>query len=227
MVRFTHVAHAYQGREVLADVTLAIGAETLLVSGPTGAGKSVLLRLLAGFETPRRGWITADGVPLVGSRPDVLAAHRRRLALVPQRPLLASARTAIQNVALALETQGVAVGAAHERAAAVLGRVGIEALADRRVSTLSAGERRLVSLARALVREDARLVIADEPAADLEARAQHRVGTLLAERAARGATVIVASRQPGLAGLGPHRVVFLDGGRVVWDSQGAVGTAAS
>lgn len=227
MVRFFHVARAYGPREVLSDVTLSVDGETVLIAGAAGAGKSALLRLLCGLESPTRGWITVDGLPLVARASDVLAAHRRRLAVVPQRTLLVGRRTAIQNVALALEQQGVPPGAAQERASAALSRVGCEPIADRLAKDLSVGERRLVSLARALVREDARLVLADEPAAGLDSTTQSLVGALLTEQARRGATVIVASQQPGLAGLETDRVVFLDHGRIAWDSRAARASEAS
>ncbi len=227
MVRFFHVARAYGAREVLSDVTLSLGGEIAVIAGAAGAGKSVLLRLLCGLEPPTRGWITVDGLPLAATAADVLAAHRRRLAVVPQNPLLIGDRTAIHNVSLALEVQGVPRGEAQERAGEVLVQFGCEEMADCLASTLSSGQRRLVSFARALAREDAKLVIADEPTAGLDPAAQALVGRLLRERAASGATVILASQQSGLPGLGDARVLFLDGGRVAWDSQGERASEAS
>ncbi len=219
MVRLFHVARAYGATEVLSDVTLSIGAETALISGSAGAGKSVLARLLCGLEAPTRGWITVDGVPLAPDASDVLAAHRRRLAVIPQHSQLVSRASAVQNVALALAIQGESAGRAQERAIAALARVGCRAVADRLVETLSVGTRRLVCLARALVREDAGLILADEPGAGLDAAGEDRLGQLLAQEAARGATVIVLSQQPGVAGLDVDRVVFLEQGRVAWDSR--------
>ncbi|MDG2307431.1 MAG: ATP-binding cassette domain-containing protein [Candidatus Binatia bacterium] len=227
MVRFFHVARAYGAREVLADVTLSLGGEPAVIAGPAGAGKSVLLRLMCGLEAPTRGWITVDGLPLAPTASDVLAAHRRRLAIVPQHSLLIEDRSVIQNVALALELQEAFLGEVHERAGEALARVGIAGLADRSAGSLSAGERRLVCLARALARDDSKLLIADEPAAGLDPVGRQRVGRLLAEQAAQGATVIVASQEPGLLGLGEHRVLFLEQGRVAWDSSGAAASEAS
>lgn len=219
MVRFFHVARTYGAREVLSEITLSLGGEPTVISGAAGSGKSVMLRLLCGFEAPSRGWITVDGLPLVASASDVLAAHRRRLAIVPQRPLLVEDRTAVWNVALALQVRGVPIGEAHERAGEALSRVGCGALLGERADTLSEGQRRLVSFARAIVRDDASLVLADEPAAGLDPAAQERVGALLTEESERGATVVLASQQPGLPGLCESRVVFLDDGRVAWDSR--------
>lgn len=227
MVRFFHVARTYGDKEVLADVTLSLGGETAVIAGPAGSGKSVLLRLLCGLEAPSRGWITVDGLPLVASAADVLAAHRRRLAVVPQTPLLVEDRSALDNVALALEVQGLVGEKPRVRAREVLERVGVGELAGAVVSRLSESERRLVCLARALVRDEASLIVADDPTAGLGVEAQGRVGALLAEEARRGATVVVASQQPGIPGLEDPRVVFLDEGRVSWDSQRESATEAS
>lgn len=218
MVEFFHVAHEYGAQEVLSDVTFTASAEGVLIAGAAGAGKSVLLRLLCGLERPARGWISVDGLPLGESPDDVMAAHRRRLAVLPQRPLLVHDRSVVHNVSLALEVQGLAAGEAHERAGDVLHRLGAAELADRLPGQLSDGERRLVSAARGLARADARVIVADDPVAGLDPEAQARVGDLLAERIADGATLVAASQQPTLAGLESIRVLFLDAGRVTWDS---------
>lgn len=227
MVRFFHVARTYGGREVLSDLTVTLGGEIAVIAGPPGAGKSVLLRLLCGLEAPSRGWITVDGLPLTADGDEVLAAHRRRLAIVPQRSLLVEDRTAAENVALSLEVQGVTRDDAAARACGALARLDALGLADRRAAALSAGERRVVCVARALCREDARLLIADDPVAGLDVATGQRIGRALAERAEAGATVVVASQQPGLPGLGDARVLFLDEGRLSWDSRGDSASEAS
>lgn len=227
MVRFFHVARTYGGREVLSDLTVTLGGEIAVITGPPGAGKSVLLRLLCGLEAPSRGWITVDGLPLAANRDEVLAAHRRRLAIVPQRSLLVEDRTAAENVALALEVQGVARDDAATRACGALARLDALGLADRRAASLSTGERRVVCVARALGREDARLLIADDPVAGLDVATAQRIGRALAGCAEAGATVVVASPQPGLPGLGDARVLFLDEGRLSWDSRGESTAEAS
>lgn len=212
------MAHGYADREILSDVTFEVASGAALLVGAPGAGKSVLMRLLCGLERPWRGWITVDGLPVATNEEDVLAAHRRRLAIVPQQTLFVRDRSVASNVSLALETIGVAAGEAHERAGEMLERVGAAYLMDRLPKALSEGEARLVALARGLVRQDARIIVADEPMQGLDRAAQHRAGELLAERAERGATVLVTSQEPSLPGLDATRVVFLEEGRVTWDS---------
>lgn len=219
MVRFIHVARSYSDGEVLVDVSMCVDTgEAVVISGLAGSGKTTLLRLLFGLEEPSRGWIVVDDLVLGGSSPEVLAAHRRRIAFVAQQPRLVDDLSVEQNVALALEVCGAVPGQVATATAAALDRTGIAHLRARPVLTLSAAERRWVAVARALVRREASLVIADEPAAEFDARDVRVLGGLLAEERAAGKTVIVTSREPALPGLGPHRVVLLDGGRVTLET---------
>lgn len=219
MVRFIHVARAWPDREVLADVSLCVDTgDVLVISGPSAAGKSTLLRLLLGLDTPTHGWIVVDDLVLGGSSPEVLAAHRRRIGVIAQLPLLVGDLTVEQNVALALDVVGALPRQAESAAGEALERTGIAHLRGRRAATLSAVERRWVGIARALARPEASLLLADEPTADLDARDARRLGALLAEERAAGKTIVVASREPSLAGLGAHRLALLDAGRITLET---------
>lgn len=217
MVKFFHVARSYGGREVLADVSLTIGnGEAVIVSGAGGAGKTTLVRLLLGLERPSRGSVTVDGLVVAGSAPDVLAAHRRRIGLIPQSPTLLPDRDVADNVALAQEVAGVPAEEARQAALRTLERLGLEAMSERRTAELSAAERRWIAVARALGRSEASLLVVDEPAADLGPDVAS-LGELLGEERELGKTVLVLSRAPELDGLGAHRVAFLDAGRITLD----------
>ena len=222
MVRFIHVARSYPDAEVLVDVNLCVDTgDAIVISGPAGSGKTTLVRFLFGLESPSHGWVVVDDLVLAGSSPEVLAAHRRRIAFIPQQPLLVAELSVEQNVALALEVCGTFPIPARASAREALERIGREHLRARRAATLSAAERRWVAVARGLVRREASLLIADEPAAELDAADARLLGELLAEERSVGKTVIVASRQPGLAGLGAHRIALLDGGRITLESPAA------
>jgi ABC-type ATPase involved in cell division len=201
---------------VLVDVNLSIDkGELVVINGAAGSGKSTLVRLLLGLESPDRGWITVDGFTLAGAS---LAAHRRRLAIIPQGTSLISDLTALRNVALSLEVAGASRLFALRSAMEMLEQLGIERLSERLAGSLSSGEKQWVTIARALVREQAQLLIADEPAAYLDPGGAELLAKLLDERRRRGVTVIATSQQTGLPGLVGQRVVMLDQGRVALDS---------
>jgi ABC-type multidrug transport system ATPase subunit len=218
MIQFFHVTYAYGQAEVLSDVTLSIESELAVIAGPAGSGKSVLLRLLCGLEKPTSGWISVDGFPLDGAPSSLLSAHRRRLAVLPQRARLVPSRDAAGNVALALEVGGAPARRARQEACAFLERLSLGYLAERSIETLSESEIRWVAVARALVRSEASVLVLDDPMAGLDASSQHLLAEVLSERAARGRTIVVASQQPGIAGLAGHRVAMLAQGRIAWDS---------
>ncbi len=221
MVRFCHVARSGDRREVLADVNLTVGdGELVLVCGGPGAGKTTLVRLLLGLTRASRGWVTVDGLALNDATPEVLAAHRRRIGWMPERPTLLAERTVVDNVALALEVAGERPGAARRGAARVLDRLGLGHLAGRRAGSLSASERRWAAIARGLARPAASLVLADEPAQGLDAAGVAALGAALEDERRRGKTVLVLSRSASLSGLGRHRVALLAAGRITLEAPG-------
>jgi thiol reductant ABC exporter CydD subunit len=213
IVRFEHVAFAYPARNGLVldalDLELRPG-ETLALVGETGAGKSTVATLLLGLAEPTAGRVTVGGVDL--ARLD-LDAWREQLAWVPQRPTIFHG-TVSDNVRLAR------AGASDEeiRAAAMLAGAdgfvrtlpdGYDTLVGEAGRPLSAGERRRIALARALLRPAA-LVVLDEPTADLD-----RDSALLVAEAVeqlRGRTVLLLAHTPELAARA-DRVVVLDRGR--------------
>ena len=180
------------------------GSITFL-EGPNGAGKSTLLAVIGTVLTPTSGEIVYH--PL-GSELDLVRPH---IGWVAHESLCYRELSARQNVELAARVYGVEVEGAWERVAR---RVGAELLADRRVGTLSRGQRQRVALARALVHDPA-LLLLDEPWSGLDrVSAEHLQQALLEERA-RGALVIVVNHADGLAERLGARCVRLENGRVV------------
>lgn len=153
VVIFSGVGKRYRSREVLSglDLTLEAG-ETLAILGPSGIGKSTLLRLAARLDRPNQGTV-------------ILAA--RRLGFVFQEPRLLPWRTALENVVLPLLAQGAPLRAAREKAAAMLARLELAAFAEAYPDMLSGGMRQRVSLARAFVIEP-ELLLLDEPFTGLD-----------------------------------------------------------
>ena len=187
------------GTTLLAPTTVAVPAGgTLVVRGPNGSGKSTLLRLVAGLRAPTEGAVRVDGhVPDPHRR-----AFRRLVAGSVEPPVPARDLTLAEHVALVATTWGVPVREARERAAALLARLGIEALAARFPHELSSGQAQLATLAVVLVRP-ASLLLLDEPEQRLDADRLATVAALLGERRAAGTTLVVATHSDALeAALG-------------------------
>jgi ABC-type multidrug transport system ATPase subunit len=185
------------------SASFSAGSITFL-EGPNGAGKSTLLAVIGTVLAPTAGDVIYH--PL-GSEPERVRPH---IGWVAHDSLCYRELSARENVELAARVYGVDVEGAWARVAR---RVGAEALADRRVGTLSRGQRQRVALARALVHEPA-LLLLDEPWSGLDrASAEHLQQALLEERA-RGALVIVVNHADGLADRLGARCVRLENGRV-------------
>jgi len=200
------VTRLFGATPALRAVSTSFDAGSItFLEGPNGAGKSTLLAVIGTILTPTRGHVLYH--PL-GSEPELARPH---LGWVAHDSLCYRELTARQNVELAARVYGADVEDAWQRVAK---RVGAEALADRRVATLSRGQRQRVALARALV-HDPSLLLLDEPWSGLDrASAQHLQDALLEERA-RGTLVIVVNHAEGLAEQLGARSVRLENGRVV------------
>lgn len=220
MVEFRGVSKVYIRRAggaavyALADATFEVGAgEIVVLSGPTGSGKSTVLRLAAGEERPSEGRVLVDGahVGALGGR--ALARLRRGLGIVPAEPRLLPDRTAFGNVALVLRALGASRRVSRGKALAALREAGLAGKANAFPPELTAGEGRRLCLARALA-GGPRLLLADEPAGGLDEPAAQEVVDLLRRAHGQGATVLVATRAPGLAAELGARPLTLEGGRV-------------
>ena len=171
------------------------------VTGPSGSGKSTLLALLAGLDTPDDGTVhVGDRVISELTRTERAELRRSTIAVAGQTPGLSGFQTAVENVTLALALRGADRGRNEQAARQALARVGLAEHSDRRVDSLSAGERERVALARAVAAAPA-VLIADEPTSRLDSLATVAIGELLAELAAQGTTVICSSHDPLLIEL--------------------------
>jgi cell division transport system ATP-binding protein len=210
-----HVSKRYgSAPPVVDDVTFTVGrGEFVLLTGPSGAGKTTLLRLLAALERPSSGRIVVAGSELARLRQRGRAALRRTMGIAPQELLLLRDRTALENVMLPALVAEVPRAEAHERAEAALARVGITD-GERRPQRLSGGAQQRVALARAIVNRPA-VILVDEPTAHLDAEAAAGIVQLLADFAASGIAVVLASHGEGVPLPGHARVLRLAQGKVI------------
>lgn len=216
------VRHAL--RDIALDVALTVDAGVpLVLAGRSGAGKTTVLRAIAGVVRPDAGRVACGGdVWFDGAGRDV-APEVRRCALLPQDLALFGHLRAWQNVAFGL--RGVRRRDRRAHAVAALERFGAGALADARPSELSGGERQRVALARSLAAQP-RALLLDEPLSALDPRtraaAAHELRDVL--RAA-AVPAIVVTHDPLEASLLGERLAVLDGGRIV--QTGAPGEVAA
>lgn len=200
----------------LDDVTIDVPEGALYgVVGPAGAGKSTLARCVALQERPDRGAIRVGGTNLMALGSTQLRQARRQLALLPPDRTLLGQRTTAGNIALPLEQAGVAGPTRRAKVAELLDLAGLSERAGEQLDTLTAGQRRRVSVARALA-SGAAVLLADEPTSGLDANESGAVLTVLDRaRAELGITVVLVTRDAGVIRRACDDVAVLDGGRVV------------
>ncbi len=199
--------------EVLRGVSFCLRAgEMAAVVGDSGAGKTTLLHVLGGLEAADSGSAQLGGFEVTRAGAGALARWRgREVGFVFQSHRLLADLSAEENVALPLLVARAGRREAVEAARAMLERVGLAARLAHAAGELSGGEQQRVAVARALVTRP-RLVLADEPTGNLDARTGEEVGALLLSlcREAR-ACVLVATHNERLAGLCDRRFVLRDG----------------
>jgi putative ABC transport system ATP-binding protein len=214
-VELAEVTKRYEtggGGVVAVDgVSLDVPAGTSLsITGPSGCGKSTLLALIGGLDGPTAGRVSLGGRALAGlSEQDRTRVRRHEIGFVFQSDDLLPFLTAVENVSLQLALSGAPD--ATDRSRALLVDLGLEAHADALPDQLSGGQRQRVAVARAVVHRPG-LIVADEPTGSLDAEsAQTVVDLLLATQREAGATLVLVTHEPAVAGRLDRTVGMRDG----------------
>lgn len=198
------------------DVDLDVGiGEVVLIMGPSGSGKTTLLLMLGAMLRPSSGSVVVDGIDLATAPERRLPTLRaRHLGFVFQDFNLLSALTAVENVELACNLAGTIGRLAHLRARQLLERVGLSHRLDFRPDQLSGGEKQRVAIARALA-NDPKLILADEPTANLDSGHGRDIARLLRQLALEDRrSIVIVSHDDRLREVAD---------RVLWLEDGAFG----
>lgn len=218
LLELEHIHKRYREGEreriVLSDISLQVAAgELVVVWGARRSGRSTLLRIAAGIETPDKGTVRYDGEAISSRTQSKLGSG---IGYVQKTLRTSEEQRVLEQVAAALLAKGIDLQSAREQAREALSRAGAERLAEMTVGELRGGEAARVALARALAPAPA-LVIFDEPAATVELDERDEILALLRGLAAQGTAVLASTGEPSeLAGA--HRPLSISDGELRGDS---------
>jgi cell division transport system ATP-binding protein len=215
IIRFKDVSKKYsQDNIVFSGIDLEIEkGEFVFLTGPSGVGKSTMLRILFCAERPTSGEIWVDGVALSSLSNSQVPYLRRKIGVIFQDFKLLSNHTIFDNVALSLEVIGLGKKQAEKRVMQVLEGVGLTRKASHYPLQLSGGEQQRVAIARAVVNRPP-IILADEPTGNLDLQRTEEAMMLMEELNARGATIIFATHDERLFENTHRRVLRLLNGKI-------------
>jgi glutamate/aspartate transport system ATP-binding protein len=218
MISIRNVSKWYGEFQVLAECSTQVKkGEVVVVCGPSGSGKSTLIKCVNALEPFQQGEILVDGVSVGDARTD-LPRLRSRIGMVFQNFELFPHLSVTENLTLAqVKVLGRGQEDALERGLKMLDRVGLAAHKDKYPGQLSGGQQQRVAIARALSMNPVAMLF-DEPTSALDPEMINEVLDVMVELAREGMTMICVTHEMGFARKVAHRVVFMDGGRIVEDA---------
>lgn len=215
MISFSHAYKIFSnGYHGLKNVSFEIEkGEFVFLTGPSGAGKTTLFRMISAFDKPTSGRVTVLGEDVAELDAERVPLFRRNIGVIYQDFRLLRDRSVFDNVSMPLIVRGDSRNSIDHRVREVLEQVGL----DQRVSSipeeLSGGEQQRVAIARALVHHPG-VLVADEPTGNLDNRMSGEIFSLLESFNAQGTTVFVATHDTELILRKPYRVMQIQSGEV-------------
>ncbi len=214
IIRLFHVHKNYGAVKALSDVTVDIPKnDFLFITGPSGAGKTSLLKLLYYGEAVSEGQVLIDGVNLSRISHKTIPMLRRKFGIIFQDYKLIPTKTVFDNIAVVLEAIGKKRRFIEKKIRSVLRTVGMENSIHSLPPTLSGGEQQRIAVARAIV-GDPKIILADEPTGNLDEDSADVILDLLKKFHTRGATVIIATHDKELIRKAGGRVIYLKQGQI-------------
>ncbi|XOB64885.1 cell division ATP-binding protein FtsE [Deferribacteres bacterium DY0037] len=208
------------GNQGLKSIDLHIErGELIYITGNSGAGKTSLLRLLYGDLIPARGVIKLDNKNIGHLRSKSIAYLRRDIGVVFQDFKLLEDMTVYENLMLPLEIFYLSSQVIQDRIFSLLKQLDLFTHRDFAVKKLSGGEKQRVALARAIINEPI-LLLADEPTGNLDSRNADKVMDMLLHKTAKGTTTLIATHDQRILKEYPGRIIYLEHGKISYDSAG-------
>lgn len=220
MIEFNNVSKTYDnGTAALKNVSLKINdGEFVFVVGASGAGKSTFLKIIMREQVPNSGTVVINDFNLNKLKKRDIPKFRRTMGIVFQDFRLIPNMTVYDNVAFAMRVIGAKEREISKRVPYVLSLVGLTSKARQFPNQLSGGEQQRVALSRALV-NNAGILIADEPTGNIDPEMSYEIVDLLNHINANGTTVVMVTHEHELVRRFNHRVITIDNGEIVSDTQ--------
>ena len=204
------------GMKAIAGLTVNIKQGEFVYVVGSGAGKSTFIKMMYREEKPSTGSINVNGLTIETLAERDVPYFRRQLGVIFQDFKLLPKLTVYENVSFALEVIEEEPDAIRERVTEVLGLVGLEDRADALPSELSGGEQQRVAIARAIVNRP-KVVIADEPTGNLDIETALDIMNIFTRINERGTTIVMATHNADIVNTIRHRVIAIEGGKIVRD----------
>ena len=219
MLDLKHVSKTYKnGVNALYDVNLKIDqGEFVYIIGPTGSGKSTLIKLLDGEEIPTKGKVEVTGINVGKLKHSKVPLYRRNIGVVFQDFRLLERKTVFENIAFALEVINVPKERIRKRVREVMNLVGLDDKGSSFPQELSGGQQQRVAIARAIANKP-KILIADEPTGNLDQQKSDEIMTLLEKiNREEKTTILMVTHDITLVNKHRKRTIALEAGHIVAD----------